>query len=38
MTVHSAALRAFWRRGALAAAVVVAAIVSATSTRPASDR
>ena len=30
MNVHSAALRALWRRGALAAVVVAAAIVAVT--------
>jgi hypothetical protein len=34
MTVQSAALRALWRRGAVAVVVVLAAVVTAASTRP----
>jgi hypothetical protein len=34
MTVQSAALRALWQRGAVAAVLVVAALVTAASARP----
>jgi hypothetical protein len=34
MTVQSAALRALWQRGAVAVVLVVAALVTAASTRP----
>jgi hypothetical protein len=34
MTVQSAALRALWQRGALAALLVIAALVTAASARP----
>ena len=34
MTVQSAALRALWQRGAVAAIVVLAAVVTAASARP----
>jgi hypothetical protein len=38
MNVQSAALRALWRRGAMAAVIVAAAIATAASTRPAAAR
>jgi hypothetical protein len=38
MTVQSAVLRALWQRGALGAAVLVAAAVAVASTRPAPAR
>jgi hypothetical protein len=34
MTVQSAALRALWQRGAVAAALVIATLVTAASARP----
>jgi hypothetical protein len=34
MTVQSAALRALWQRGAVAAVLVVAALMTAASARP----
>lgn len=34
MTVQSAALRALWQRGAVAAVLVIAALVTAASARP----
>jgi hypothetical protein len=34
MTVQSAALRALWQRGAVVAVLVVAALMTAASTRP----
>jgi hypothetical protein len=38
MTVQSAALRRLWQRGAVAAVVVLAALVTAASSRPAPAR